>query len=798
LVEGGPDPKTAPSPSNINLSSSGSGQNNYVSHIDTLPSVQEPAKDQKVLVAGTSYAANYLTSPPSAAVNYISNPNADPGVDVESDSDEPSPETELGYQTAINRKMYAATSYSNYGASDDVFNLNENAYGSQALEDIETALETKPITQVQGPISLSKMALRPQASDMTQTSGSGINWGDEYMRNIRNMAGSKDRMLKLMRGEKIEVTDEMRSQVLNFRQHVQDFRTSASNIAKRIIDEAFLPLHQKTIKPVDVGGIAGGQKYVYDGIFLKFAIDLFGVYGGDYAAAKAANRELHGLKGYYEAMVPGLMVPPMLLIDYRGFRMVATPCLPISKDTLEYGSADGGLTVLKKSKDLNRQMKLAATKMKLKGHIVGTNSPTKIYGPADIEGHKSDIDGLHFVIDTARVAPPFPPEKTISAIFLPQDPVTTNPWVRYGEGTKLLDVTIKNLKNNLRQYFPHLPVHAQLEEANMPGATIYFVPEQYLKERVLNRIATSAVHKLIYGDVILIYTLRLRGTQLYDLLRLELLQHPDVPALSSDAFTFFQQAGIEKDNDEADVHKAVQVLKEKIIPEFCDDLLNRRIDVTSSPSALVDEMHKRGINIKFLGDIRTRIVDDPKLDSIVTIEMVARASKYFLRSQLRRIKSREIKQDEIKVILGNFNMVIGDSIASRYYWQFVIRALVTAKFGPSFCDVEKNNLDFDLRSAINDKYALFTALEAHTGIKFTPKIHERLRSDPALFDKKIVVRASDFASLEARHRTWGDECIQKKLDRITAALNEAMAKTKESKVVLEEEGQRLGVEVPAV
>jgi len=59
----------------------------------------------------------------------------------------------------------------------------------------------------------------------------------------------------------------------------------------------------------------------------------------------------------------------------------ATPCLPISKDTLEYGSADGGLTVLKSSKDLNRKMKLAATKMKLKGHVVGTNSPTKIYGP---------------------------------------------------------------------------------------------------------------------------------------------------------------------------------------------------------------------------------------------------------------------------------------------------------------------------------------------------------------------------------------------------------------------------------
>jgi len=93
-----------------------------------------------------------------------------------------------------------------------------------------------------------------------------------------------------MRGEKVQVTPQMRQQVLNFRQHVQDFRIAASNIAKRIIDEAFLPLHEKTIKPVDVGGIAGGQKYVYDGIFLKFAIDLFGVYGGDHAAAKAASK----------------------------------------------------------------------------------------------------------------------------------------------------------------------------------------------------------------------------------------------------------------------------------------------------------------------------------------------------------------------------------------------------------------------------------------------------------------------------------------------------------------------------
>jgi len=195
LVEGESDPKIESSPSNIiSLSGSGSGvvQHNYAIHIDTISNVEVATKDDKPVVAGTSYAANYLTSPPSAAVNYLANPNIDHGVDVESNSEE---QADLDYQTAVNRKMYTATTYSNYGADDLFYSLNESAYGGQALEDIEVALEAKPISKVQGPISLSKMALRPQVVETAQTSGSGINWGEMYMKNIREMTYSKDRML---------------------------------------------------------------------------------------------------------------------------------------------------------------------------------------------------------------------------------------------------------------------------------------------------------------------------------------------------------------------------------------------------------------------------------------------------------------------------------------------------------------------------------------------------------------------------------------------------------------------------
>lgn len=112
---------------------------------------------------------------------------------------------------------------------------------------------------------------------------------------------------------------------------------------------------------------------------------------------------------YHNAKVDGLHVPLMALIDYRGIRLLAVsmyvvatthkPCtqhavanchshahsLPITKDTLRYGSHDGGYNVRASDPELNRKMEEAARRIGLKRHIVGT---TEIWGPGDIEGHR--------------------------------------------------------------------------------------------------------------------------------------------------------------------------------------------------------------------------------------------------------------------------------------------------------------------------------------------------------------------------------------------------------------------------
>ncbi|KAF2076800.1 hypothetical protein CYY_001877 [Polysphondylium violaceum] len=166
-----------------------------------------------------------------------------------------------------------------------------------------------------------------------------------------------------------------------------------------------------TIPPYDVGGVAGGLKYLKDGIFFKFAVDVYGIYGGNAFAMKSAGHELKGLMGYFNCQIDGLYLPLMALIDYMGYRLIATSQLAIDGDnTLVYGSNDGGDTVHNKSQAMDGLMKQASEILNLKGHYTGQGeNKVFLYGPCDIEGHITK-DNHYVIIDTARV---FPPEKPI-------------------------------------------------------------------------------------------------------------------------------------------------------------------------------------------------------------------------------------------------------------------------------------------------------------------------------------------------------------------------------------------------
>lgn len=98
----------------------------------------------------------------------------------------------------------------------------------------------------------------------------------------------------------------------------------------------------------------------------------------------------------------------MALINYRGWRLVASSVLPIDETTIIYGSANARRTVHANDSRFNEIMEQAASQLNLKGHYICSRDNKKtvfIHAPGDIEGHKGK-DGRYYLLDTHRVMPP--------------------------------------------------------------------------------------------------------------------------------------------------------------------------------------------------------------------------------------------------------------------------------------------------------------------------------------------------------------------------------------------------------
>jgi len=135
---------------------------------------------------------------------------------------------------------------------------------------------------------------------------------------------------------------------------------------------------------------------------------------------KAAAKELNGLGALWaSANVEGICGPLMTIVDYKGFRIVAMSLLPIGKDTIRYGSADGGITVHADDPFLNKQLKAFAKPYHLKKHLVGKDLAARaLYLPGDIEGHHG-YDDRYYLLDFARLMPPEGPSTEYVARSLP-------------------------------------------------------------------------------------------------------------------------------------------------------------------------------------------------------------------------------------------------------------------------------------------------------------------------------------------------------------------------------------------
>eukprot|EP01130_Rhizamoeba_saxonica_P015612 TRINITY_DN7051_c0_g1_i2.p1 TRINITY_DN7051_c0_g1~~TRINITY_DN7051_c0_g1_i2.p1 ORF type:complete len:846 (+),score=172.47 TRINITY_DN7051_c0_g1_i2:247-2538(+) len=199
----------------------------------------------------------------------------------------------------------------------------------------------------------------------------------------------------------------------------REFSQFATDYGNIIISEKNLPVWEKSIKPLGVGGIAGGEKFRVRGLFFKFAKDtqigtnswMYGSYKpNDGIAMKAMGNDLSALEALEKCEASSeLYLPKMCLVDKNGYRLCCMSDLPIRKDTLVYGTCDGGNSIFDASEDphLLNVVQRISKEMNLTTHNVEEKSTKKnktMELAVDVEIHSHD--DKYFALDFARAIPP--------------------------------------------------------------------------------------------------------------------------------------------------------------------------------------------------------------------------------------------------------------------------------------------------------------------------------------------------------------------------------------------------------
>ena len=236
-----------------------------------------------------------------------------------------------------------------------------------------------------------------------------------------------------------------------------DFVHCAKMYGETIINELFIEVDDKSIKPIEwretdqknlEGTIAQKPRFVYEinrkrpkwqvsNIRFKIAVDDDGMYNGNIdACAKGYGNKLRGSIGYIKCYVPGMQIPMMCLVDFRGFRLMAEAVMPLtvkkydqygmelsSSQKLVMGTIDRGLHITNEDGELHKLLGTAAEKMNLAQHgVKGKDdlSPAYFWAPADIRGYRGSDERL-YICNLGRTYPPEHPEETLHIRREPRD-----------------------------------------------------------------------------------------------------------------------------------------------------------------------------------------------------------------------------------------------------------------------------------------------------------------------------------------------------------------------------------------
>eukprot|EP00947_MAST-08B_sp_MAST-8B-sp1_P000089 g89.t1 len=513
----------------------------------------------------------------------------------------------------------------------------------------------------------------------------------------------------------------------------QNFINDVAIVGKRIIEEIFIKEYRRlSFKPSSgMGGIAGGRKYVVNGIFYKLAsaAEEGSPYEGSFEAAnKGAGHDLRGATAISNAAEaikkdkPEQAMPHVTLsalVDYLGFRLQAMPTLPLEKGSLQLGSDDAGDSVKNESDELALMFADLAGKLGM--------APHRILQSAD-KAEKEECDKRLKKLEekdekSAKDADKIKDLKAKFAAF--DDKEVTMPFGLDVEGH--FDRKGRPVALDFARVFSpeHIGVTKHLS-MKTPG-TIFV---RHLRPELIKEFAKS----------------------------------DDGAPLSADALSFFSSEASDGPEMNERVKNATLFLLDEVVPAAAKELDEAQPEDIKRGGEISPFLHERGINVRHMGLVYHHCTNNEVRVGLLA-EMVARTIKNIMRHAAREAVQRLGCADIAgvrKLYTALLNLVFrlmgtpitdgaGD-LEQQRFWQADIWDGLRRRFGDR-SDAVKGRLRELVPPNLGAVKQMIWRLADMLGLVFSDDCREALQSDPGLDEKPdqgFFFTSTDIKALEVR------------------------------------------------
>ncbi|GMR42853.1 hypothetical protein PMAYCL1PPCAC_13048 [Pristionchus mayeri] len=378
--------------------------------------------------------------------------------------------------------------------------------------------------------------------------------------------------------------------------------------------------------------------YIWNNIFFSLGFDVkdhYKEFGGDAAAFAATSADLQGVRAYAAVCdETKLATLGMAIVDYRGFRVTAQSIIPgilerEQEQSVVYGSIDSGKTVVSHEK-YHELLEVAAKELKMLPHEVWNGKEgeeaekVKLFTSFETKGIIGN-DSRYYVLDLLRTFPPdvhyLPELNRVSDHAKEAGFPHSFPHKLVSYRHELVNAFVESrymMFVRIATYHIQMKAKDMKEKAVADGTEVQLSKEQSAEINAdAMKKAAEAVHSL--------------DPEEFDI------------RFNPDCFSTTVKH-VEEENLEAQRRLIVdcgEFLLTQQIPGLIADL----VDCTVAPmdgEALVEQMHARGINVRYLGHVaKLAPTTVAWLRALIGSELVVRSAKHVFRGLFQSVKAEK-------------------------------------------------------------------------------------------------------------------------------------------------------------